>query len=141
MPASPDFTALQVGDALPPLTLPPVDRTTLALYAGASNDHNPIHIDIDYAHRAGLPDVFAHGMLSMAWLGRLLTQWVDQRQLRAFGVRFASITHLGDCITCTGRIVEKFEACGERRLRLEIQTANQDGETKVVGDAVVACKP
>lgn len=139
MPASPDFAALQVGDALPPLTLPPVDRTTLALYAGASNDHNPIHIDIDYARGAGLPDVFAHGMLSMAWLGRLLTQWVDQRQLRAFGVRFASITHLGDRITCTGRVLEKFESGGEQRLRLEIQTANQDGEIKVVGDAVVAC--
>jgi acyl dehydratase len=138
MHTQPDFAAIQVGDLLPPLTLPPVDRTTLALYAGGSNDHNPIHIDIDYAKRAGLPDVFAHGMLSMAWLGRLLTQWVDQRQLRSFGVRFASITHLGDRITCSGKVVEKFEQGGERRLRLEIQTANQDGETKVVGDAVVA---
>jgi acyl dehydratase len=138
MQTQPDFAAIQVGDALPPLTLPPVDRTTLALYAGASNDHNPIHIDIDYAQRAGLPDVFAHGMLSMAWLGRLLTQWVDQRQLRGFGVRFASITHLGDRITCSGKVVEKFEAGGEQRVRLEIRTANQDGETKVVGDAVVA---
>ncbi len=45
----------------------PVDRTTLALFAGASGDHNPIHIDIDFARRAGMPDVFAHGML--AWPG------------------------------------------------------------------------
>ena len=45
----------------------------LALFAGASGDHNPIHIDIDFARKAGMPDVFAHGMLSMAWLGRLLT--------------------------------------------------------------------
>jgi len=129
---------LNVGDALPPLALPPVDRTTLALFAGASGDHNRIHIDTDYARKAGMPDVFAHGMLSMAWLGRLLTQWKDQRQLRSFGVRFAGITHLGHQITCTGKVVEKFEANGEQRVKVEIQTQNQYGEVKVVGDAILA---
>ncbi|WP_321912491.1 MULTISPECIES: MaoC family dehydratase [unclassified Paraburkholderia] len=132
------YDTIQVGDTLPPLELPSVDRKMLALFAGASGDHNAVHIDIDYARRAGMPDVFAHGMLSMAWLGRLLTQWVDQRQLRQFGVRFVGITHLGHRIVCTGRVVEKFEAEGERRVRLEIQTANQYGEPRVVGDAVVA---
>jgi acyl dehydratase len=58
--------------------LPPVSRLGLALYCGASGDHNPIHVDIDFAKAAGMPDVFAHGMLSMAWLGRLLTNWVPQ---------------------------------------------------------------
>ncbi len=132
------FDQVKVGDTLPPLTLEPINRTTLALFAGASNDHNPIHIDTDYARKAGMPDVFAHGMLSMAYLGRLLTQWVDQRQLRQFGVRFIGITHLGHRITCTGRVVEKLEVDGEKRVKLEIQTANQYGESKILGDAVVA---
>ncbi|WP_233882277.1 MaoC family dehydratase [Paraburkholderia flagellata] len=132
------YDTIQVGDTLPALELPPVDRKMLALFAGASGDHNAVHIDIDYARRAGMPDVFAHGMLSMAWLGRLLTQWVDQRQLHQFGVRFVGITHIGHRIVCTGRVVEKFEADGERRVRLEIQTANQYGEPRVVGDAVVS---
>jgi acyl dehydratase len=132
------FDSVNVGDTLPALTLPPVNRTTLALFAGASGDHNAVHIDIDYVRRAGMPDVFAHGMLSMAWLGRLLTQWVEQRQLRQFGVRFVGITQLGHEITCTGKVVEKFEADGEKRVRLEIQTANQYGEPRVLGDAVVA---
>lgn len=134
----PQFDALQVGDALPPLVLPPINRTTLALFAGASNDHNPMHIDIDYARKGGMPDVFAHGMLSMAYLGRLVTQWVDQRSIRQFNARFTGITHLGDEITCTGKVVQKFEADGERRVRIEIQTANQAGETRIVGDATVA---
>ena len=136
-----EFDTVQVGDALPALQLPPVTRTTLALFAGASGDHNPIHIDIDVARRAGMPDVFAQGMLSMAYLGRLLTQWVDQRQLRQFGVRFTGITHLGHKITCTGRVVDRFEADGEQRVKLEIQTCNQYGETKILGDAVVALTP
>lgn len=132
------FDDLKVGDTLPPLALPPIDRTTLALFAGASGDHNRIHIDTDYARKAGMADVFAHGMLSMAWLGRLLTRWADQRQLRSFGVRFAGITHLGHQVSCTGKVVEKFEADGEQRVKLEIQTANQYGDVKVVGDAIVA---
>jgi acyl dehydratase len=132
------FADVQVGDALPPLTLAPINRTTLALFAGASGDHNAVHIDLDFARRAGMPDVFAHGMLSMAYLGRLLTLWVDQRQLRQFGVRFVGITHLGHQITCSGNVVEKFEADGERRVKLEIRTTNQYGEPRVLGDAVVA---
>lgn len=134
----PSYDTIQVGDTLPPLALAPIDRTTLALFAGASNDHNPMHIDLDFARKGGMPDVFAHGMLSMAYLGRLLTQWVDQRQLRDVSVRFAGITHLGNQITCTGKVVEKFEADGEKRVKLRIQSANQYGEVKILGDAVVA---
>jgi acyl dehydratase len=136
--SQPSIAALAVGDTLPPLALPPINRTTLFLFGGASGDHNPMHIDIDFARKGGMPDVFAHGMLSMAYLGRLLTQWVDQSKLRQFNARFAGITHLGHQITCTGKVVEKFEADGEQRLKVEIQTANQYGEVKIVGDAVVA---
>ncbi|MBI2311320.1 MAG: MaoC family dehydratase [Betaproteobacteria bacterium] len=136
--STPRFDAVAVGDALPELTLPPVDRTTLALFAGASGDHNPIHIDLDFARRAGMPDVFAHGMLGMAWLGRLLTGWAPQSQLRRFQARFQGITQLGNAIRCRGRVVEKLEVNGERCVRIELQSANQFGQTKIVGEALVA---
>ena len=106
---TPTFAQIQVGDTLPELQLPPVDRTTLALFAGASGDHNPMHIDIDVARRAGMPDVFAQGMLGMAWLGRVVTAWAPQSQLRTFNARFQGITHLGNAMRCSGRIVEKLE--------------------------------
>ncbi|MGI6246481.1 MAG: MaoC family dehydratase [Pseudochelatococcus sp.] len=134
----PDFDAVQVGDALPALDLPPVDRKTLALFAGASGDHNAVHIDIDFARHAGMPDVFAHGMLGMAWIGRLLTGWVPQSRLRRLDVRFQAITHLGNAIRCTGRVVEKLEHAGERCVRIEVASANQYGQTKIVGDALIA---
>lgn len=132
------FHAMQVGDALPPLTLPAINRTTLALYAGASGDHNPIHIDIDFARKARMPDVFAHGMLSMAYLGRLLTNWVPQSKIRHFNARFVGITHLGNVVHCAGKVVERLEQNGEQLLRVEIQSANQYGETKILGDALIA---
>lgn len=68
----PQFSTIEVGDILPALTFPPINRTTLFLFGGASGDYNPIHIDIDFARKSGMPDVFAHGMLGMAYLGRLL---------------------------------------------------------------------
>jgi acyl dehydratase len=111
---------------------------TLALYCGASGDHNPIHVDSDFAKSAGMPDVFAHGMLSMAWLGRALTQWVPQTAIRDYSVRFAAITQVHEKITCTGEVTEKFEVDGERRVRLTLTTANADGQIKLAGDAVVA---
>lgn len=136
--AIPDFEQVQVGDSLPTLEKPPISRHTLALYCGASNDHNPIHVDIDFARAAGMPDVFAHGMLSMAYLGQLLTDWVDQAALRSFQVRFGAITQIKDRIRCQGTVVEKFEADGEKRLRLELTASNQDGEVKLRGEAIVA---
>jgi acyl dehydratase len=134
----PNYNDITIGAQIPELKLPAINRTTLALYAGASGDHNPIHIDIDFARKARQPDVFAHGMLSAAYLGRLLTNWVPQAQLREMSVRFTGITQLGHVPTCTGTVTEKFEANGEKRVRLAIRCANQYGEDKLIGEAVVA---
>ena len=134
----PSFDALQVGDRIPDLALPPLSRLNLALYCGASGDHNPIHVDIDFARQAGMPDVIAHGMLSMAWLGRLVTHWVPQTALLDLNVRFAAMTQVGECITCQGEVTDKFEVAGERRVRLSISTRNEQGQVKLAGEAVVA---
>ncbi len=134
----PSYAEVKVGDALPSLEMPPLSRAALALYAGASGDHNPIHIDIDVARKAGMVDVFAQGMFSAAYLGRLLTRWVPQENIRSLGLRFVGITHLYNAVCCSGRVTEKFQADGEQRVRLEITTANQYGETKIAGEAIVA---
>jgi acyl dehydratase len=137
-PTLPDWSAVNSGDSIPPLALPPLTRHTLALYCGASGDHNPIHVDIDFAHSAGLRDVIAHGMLSAAWVGRLLTNWVPQAALRALDVRFSAMTEVAERITATGRIVEKFvDEEGRRCARLTLATASEQGSTKLGGEALV----
>ena len=101
----------------------------------------PIHIDSDFARAAGMPDVFAHGMLSMAWLGRLLTNWAPQRDLREFGVRFTAMTRVGEAIVCTGRrhrqARARRRAAGAGRGRRRRTTS---GEVKVAGDALIALR-
>jgi acyl dehydratase len=87
-----------------------------------------------------MPDVFAHGMLSAAYLGRLLTGWVPQTQVRNVAIRFTGITHLGNQPTCTGVVTEKFEADGEQRVKVALRCANQYGEDKLLGEAIVALK-
>ncbi len=129
---------IAVGDEIPVLSVAPISRTTLALYAGASGDHNPIHIDIDFAKKAGMDDVFAHGMLIMAYLARALTDWTPLASLRQFKVRFRAISHVGDAISCRGTVIELFEEAGERRAKLQLKAANQDGDIKLLGEAIVA---
>ena len=135
MTASGDIKA---GDRIVHKVFPPITRHTLALYCGASGDHNPIHVDIDFAKAAGFPDVFAHGMLAMAYLGQALTDVVPPSKLRSFATRFVSITQLGAKLTCEGIVTELFAENGEHRARLALTTRDDRGEVKLEGSAVVA---
>jgi acyl dehydratase len=137
--AFPNYDDIAIGFELPTLENPLITRQTLAIYCGASGDHNPVHVDIDFARASGLDDVIAHGMLIMAYSGRVLTQWVTQTAIRSFDTRFLSPTHIGDAITARASVVEKFIAeDGARCLRLAISTTDQHGEAKTSGSAVIA---
>jgi acyl dehydratase len=127
------LAAVAAGTVLPPLAVDPISRTTLALFAGASGDHNPIHLDLDVARSAGLDDVFAQGMLSMAYLGRLLTNWVPQERLRSWRVRFVAVTPVRAQPTCTGRVLSVTDGLAA----LELEVTLPDGTVTLSGDAVV----
>jgi acyl dehydratase len=130
------FENTREGDPLPELKLPPITRLQLALYCGGSGDHNPIHVDTDFAKRAGMKDVFAHGMLSMAFMGRLVTSVAPQSRIKSFSVRFIAITWVADEITVTGRVARvDREECN---LTLELACVNQRGETTLKGQAVLS---
>jgi acyl dehydratase len=133
-----DLKSAVVGTQLPEVAFGPISRGKLALYAGASGDHNPVHIDLDFAKTAGLPDVFAQGMLSFGVLSRVVTRWAGIGRLREFGARFVSITQVRDLVTCKGTVTERFEADGEQRVRVALVATAQDGRETLVGDAVVA---
>ncbi|KAA9162951.1 MaoC family dehydratase [Amycolatopsis acidicola] len=123
------------GTELPPLSVH-VTRDRLVRYAGASLDFNPIHWNERFAKEVGLPDVIAHGMLTMALGGRLITDWLgDPSKLVEYGVRFTRPVVVPD--NEEGALVEFTGKVGEVRedglARVDI-TAKFDGKT-VLGKA------
>jgi acyl dehydratase len=130
-------SALAVGSELDPFDFPPITRTTLALFAGASADHNPIHIDIDAARAADRDDVFAHGMLVMAYVGRYLTDRISLTSIRSLQTRFVSITPVHAVVRCTGRVSEVDDTGSELRVTIDIVARLADGTAVLEGTAVV----
>ena len=126
-----------VGDKIPDLVIEPITRSTLALYAGASGDHNPIHIDLDFAKEAGMKDVFAHGMLIMAYLGKAVTNIVPQSNLKNFSVRFSSITNIGDILTCSGKVKKIDKNNSKKTIVLDLIVSDEFGDIKISGVASI----
>jgi acyl dehydratase len=127
------LTDIVVGTELPTLKIGPITRRTLALFAGGSGDHQPVHIDIDAARARGRDDVIAHGMLSMAYLGRLLTNWFPQEKIRSFKARFAAVTPVNAEPECIGRVI----LIGDGVITLDLTVRLKDGTVAVHGEAVV----
>ncbi|MEZ0339329.1 fused (3R)-hydroxyacyl-ACP dehydratase subunits HadA/HadB [Mycobacterium sp. pV006] len=88
-PGSRDFDALKVGDELPPHHAR-LSRGDLVNYAGVAGDANPIHWDEEIAKLAGLPDVIAHGMLTMGLGAGFVSSWSgDPGAVTRYSVRLS----------------------------------------------------
>jgi acyl dehydratase len=135
MSASVAWSDVEVGTVLPPLTVV-LQRANLVRYAGASGDFNPIHWNQRIAQAVGLPDVIAHGMLTMATAGRVVTDWVeDPGAVVEFGVRFTRPVVVPDddngaTLAITAVVADKRD---DGTVRVDI-TAVYDGAT-VLGKA------
>jgi len=126
---------VQVGDELPAQSFP-LTRLSLVKYAGASGDFNTIHWNERVARSVGLPDVIAHGMLTMAEAVRVLTDWAgDPAAVVEYGVRFTRPVVVPDddtgaTVEVGGRVTEVLDG---GRVRVEL-TATSRGD-KVLGQA------
>ena len=133
-----NIAQISVGDTLPAIEFGPISRHTLALYCGGSGDLNPIHVDSDFAKASGYEDVFAHGMLSMAILGRLLTNWTEQDNIRSLSVRFTAITKIHATVTGSATVRERTKEGDEDLLVLDLVTHTQDKQQTMKGTATIA---
>lgn len=137
-PAKLYFEDVHIGDTFPHLVKPPITHLQLVRYAGASGDLNPLHTDPKVGEMVGTGGLIAHGMLIMGFVGQLLSDYVGPGALRSFDVRFKGMTYLGDVITCTGSITEKYETGDEGCVVGQLQAADQSGHVKVAGTFVAA---
>jgi acyl dehydratase len=121
------------------LEVGPVRAIDLALYAVASGDHNPVHLDAEVARAAGFERPIVHGMLMMAYAGRLVAGHFGAGALRSFAVRFVGPALLGDRIALEGTLTARETGIAT----YEIRGRHSRGAECISGTARVAvpCSP
>ena len=130
------YTAVVAGATFG-LTTSPITTTQLVRYAGASDDYNRIHYDVPYAVEAGLGGIIAHGMLTMGFIGRALTDWAGPRgNVKHLDARFTAPVRPGDTVTVTGTVVNKTSIGGVGQAKCSMQ-ARVGEKTVATGEAVV----
>lgn len=127
--------AFEVGGELPAL-IKVVTQEKVDRYADASGDHNPLHIDPDFAATTQFGGTIAHGMLVLAYLSEMLTgafgqRWLDTGRLK---IRFRAPARPGDTITSSGTVTQ---VEGES-VSCNIECKNQTGEVLISGQAEVS---
>src|SRR2546427_11197577 len=113
------FEDVHEGGEVPPFMVERLTRMDLVRYAGASGDFNPIHTDEEFARAAGNPSVFGHGMLTAAFVGKGLTDYVGAENLRRMKARFPTRDWPGDTITRKGKVTKTNEHNGQKRIYAE----------------------
>src|SRR6188472_2933340 len=97
---------MQAGDQIPELKVTP-DKYVTVIYAGASGDFNPIHIDEDFAKQVGLPGRILHGLWTMAQVARAHTEAGGGPQsLKRLSVQFRGMGQIDEEIAVTGTVRE-----------------------------------
>jgi acyl dehydratase len=114
------FADVTVGMQLPPQVFP-IGRANLVQYAGASGDFNPIHWSEQTATGVGLPNVIAHGMLTMAIAVRVVTDWLgDPAGVLDYGVRF------------TRPVVVEFDRPTDLQVSASVRSVDEESATAVL---------
>lgn len=132
------MSELQEGMSLPQISVD-VTQADINLYAEASRDFNPIHIDEVFARQTDLGGTIAHGMLVLAYISHMMTEvfgldWLKGGQLN---VRFKTPARPGDTVTAEGKVL-KVERCEDQvSVRCEVLCQNQNGDSIITGTAVV----
>ncbi len=131
------FESVHVGDELPAMAKAPIDRVQLSRYAGATGDHNPLHVDELHARAQGLPSVLAPGSLAMGFLGQLVTDWARGAVVRRLSARFVRTLWPLDTLVCKGRVSDREGQGGRYLVDLEVWGENQRGELVVRGQVTL----
>ncbi len=136
-----DYENVDVGAPLEGLSIPALTRVTLARFAGAIDDYNPMHLDDKVATAAGKASVFAPGHLVMGYIGRMVESYFEGASMQRFGVRMLKLVWPGDVLTCRGVIVDKRIENGDHVIDADVWADNQRGETVAKGRVLAVVNP
>ena len=116
-----------------------VTQENINLYAEASQDFNPVHIDEDFAKKTPLGGTIAHGMLILAYVSQMMTTAFGRKWLVGgkLNVRFKAPARPGDTITVSGKISKLEKNDGQTTINCNVLCNNQKGELVITGEAKV----
>ena len=117
-------------------------QENINLYAEASRDFNPIHIDEAFARKTPLGGTIAHGMLVLAYVSEMMGTAFGQSWLSGgrLSVRFKAPARPGDTLTVSGSVRKIEQAEGSQLISCEVLCRNQNNETVITGEARVRIK-
>lgn len=130
------LSAVQEGESLSRL-VKNITQEEINLYAQASGDFNPIHVDEDFARKSPLGGTVAHGMLLLSYLSQLMTITFGQSWLSTgkLNVRFKEPARPGDVITASGNIRSTEEKGNKIQINCNVLCQNQKGEVVITGES------
>ncbi len=133
-----NFASISPGSSLPGVTRT-ISQEDINLYAEASGDFNPIHIDEAFAVRTPLGGTIAHGMLVLGYLSDMMTSafgsaWLSGGKL---SVRFKTLARPKDTLTIGGKVNSVTHEDGASRISCSVEVRNQRGEAVIIGEAAV----
>jgi len=108
--SAPVASGVEVGDTVTPFSRT-VTQDQINAYADASGDHNPIHLDPEFARSVGLPGTIAHGLLEMGILADAIASWAGgSENVLSLSCRISKPLLPGDTIICSGTVVSVDDA-------------------------------
>jgi 3-hydroxybutyryl-CoA dehydratase len=119
-----------------------VTQEDINLYAKASRDFNPIHIDEEFARKTPAGGTIAHGMLILAYVSQMMTGAFGRSWLSGgrFNIRFKTPARPGDVLTIQGRIEKIQKETEQTVVNCSVLCANQKNESVITGEATVRVK-
>ena len=98
-------------------TTPAVTTVQLVRYAGASDDYNRIHYDLPFAVESGLGGVIAHGMLTMGFMARALTDGIGPAgRVQKLSARFTAPVRPGDAVDLTCKVTARRKTSADQEI-------------------------
>jgi acyl dehydratase len=131
------FEDVKGDEALPSFSIT-VTRTHIIKYVGASGDFFPVHHDDEFARSAGLPSLFAMGMMHGGMLSRVVTDWAGDGRVKRYKVRFAALVFPNDTLSFKGQVVRAYNEGGENLVDCKLSVVSQKGESVIDGEATVS---
>jgi len=136
-----NLSELKIGLELPGMQKH-ITQEDINLYARASHDFNPIHINEEFARKTPAGGTIAHGMLILAYVSQMMTDAFGKAWLTGgrFNIRFKAPARPGDVIRVQGKVKNIQDDKEQTTVNCEVLCANQNAESVITGEAIVRLK-